>query len=88
MKFISSIITSILSRDVKKPLGRWKIEDCKKMTNCKIDLANEDHCGVCNQYATVKIQSIKDNNIRVMVRDYKRYRMSMNYPDGYFEFNN
>jgi hypothetical protein len=88
MKFISSIIKNILSRETVKPLGRWKIEDCNKMTNYKIDLANEDHCGVCNQYASVKIQSIKDNDVCIMDREYKRYRMNMNYPDSYFEFNN
>jgi len=84
MKFISSIITSILSRDVKKPLGKWKIEDCNKMTNCKIDLANEDHCSVCNQYATVKIQSINGNNIRVMVRDYKKVSNEYELPRWLF----
>ena len=35
--------------DHPKILGRWKIETREK-TNLKIDLANEDHCGVCNQY--------------------------------------
>ena len=76
MKFISSIVKSIISRENAKPLGRWKIEYCNKMTNCKIDLANEDHCGVCNEYALVKMKSIKDI-------EYKRYKMSINYPDDY-----
>ena len=87
MKIISSIVRIIIPRDAIKPLCRWKIEDCK-MTYYKIDLANEDHCGVCNQYASVKIQSIKDNDICTMDREYKRYRMNMNYPDSYFEVNN
>jgi hypothetical protein len=28
-------------------LGRWKITYCKPTMNKKIDLANEDHCGIC-----------------------------------------
>ena len=30
-------------------LGRWYIDYTKNVKR-KIDLANEDHCGVCNQY--------------------------------------
>jgi hypothetical protein len=88
MKIISSIVRIIIPRDAIKPLGRWKIEDCNKMTKYKIDLANEDHCGVCNHCVSVKIQSMKDNDICAMDREYKRYRMNMNYPDSYFEVNN
>jgi hypothetical protein len=83
MKFIASIIKNILSKEMVKPLGRWRIEDCNKMTNYKIDLANEDHCGVCSQYASVKIQDIKDKDRDLMDREYKRYRMNLNYPDSY-----
>ncbi len=28
-------------------LGRWEITYCKSTMNKKIDLANEDHCGIC-----------------------------------------
>ena len=28
-------------------LGRWEITYCKPTMNKKIDLANEDHCGIC-----------------------------------------
>lgn len=30
-----------------KILGRWEITYCKPTMNKKIDLANEDHCGIC-----------------------------------------
>jgi hypothetical protein len=40
-----------------KPLGRWKIENCNKQINNKIDLSNEDHCGTCSQYALSKINN-------------------------------
>jgi len=39
------------------PLGRWKIENCNKQINNKIDLSNEDHCGTCSQYALSKINN-------------------------------
>ena len=30
MKFIMSIVKKILSKDMIKPVGRWKIENCDK----------------------------------------------------------
>lgn len=33
--------------DQSKILGRWEITYCKPTMNKKIDLANEDHCGIC-----------------------------------------
>jgi hypothetical protein len=46
-------------------LGRWSINYCNKVRNMKIDLANEDHCGSCNQYSQyiIKIQKQKEHNI-------------------------
>jgi hypothetical protein len=38
------------SPDHKVLLGRWALDNCNKARNIKIDLSNEDHCGVCNQY--------------------------------------
>jgi hypothetical protein len=60
MYYITSIIKNIksirtlnkfLQKDVPKPIGRWKIEQCNKKVNHKIDLSNEDHCGPCGEYA-------------------------------------
>lgn len=31
-------------------LGRWNLEQSLTQLNQKIDMANEDHCGNCNQY--------------------------------------
>jgi hypothetical protein len=56
MKYIITIIRRILPKDLPKPLGRWKIENCNKKINDKIDLSNEDHCGPCGQYALEKIE--------------------------------
>jgi hypothetical protein len=41
-------------KEVPKPVGRWRIEECDKKMNYKVDLSNEDHCGPCGQYALEK----------------------------------
>ena len=69
MKYITTIITiikNILPKDVPKPVGRWKIEQCNTQMNHKIDLSNEDHCGPCGQYALEKIQLKKKKNTDVV----------------------
>jgi len=45
---------------IEKPLGRWKNE-CVNKTNLKIDLANEDHCGVCTGYLENYVKHIDTN---------------------------
>jgi len=62
MKFIITTIKKFLPKDISKPLGRWRIENCNKQTNNKIDLSNEDHCGPCGQYALEKVK-LKNNTI-------------------------
>lgn len=57
MKYIISIIKKILPKDIPKPVGRWRIENCNSVMNNKIDLSNEDHCGPCGQYVLKKIES-------------------------------
>lgn len=59
MKFITDLITKMMKKKIflpkpipiKKPLGRWIVEDCSKKIDLKIDLSNEDHCGPCGQYS-------------------------------------
>lgn len=60
MKFITTIIKKFMPKDLPKPVGRWRIEECNVKTNNKIDLSNEDHCGPCGQYALEKIESNND----------------------------
>lgn len=62
MKFITTIIKKFMPKDIPKPVGRWRIEECNIKTNNKIDLSNEDHCGPCGQYALEKIESNNDKN--------------------------
>jgi hypothetical protein len=54
MKYIISIIKNLIPKDLHKPLGKWRIENCNKQINNKIDLSNEDRCGPCCQYALEK----------------------------------
>jgi len=62
MKFIATLIKKITSKDVSRPLGRWRIENCNTQLNHKIDLSNEDHCGPCGQYALEKVKLKNDVN--------------------------
>lgn len=48
--------------EIFKPLHRWNIDYSHKNMNRKIDLANEDHCGPCGQYALIKTNKIKKIN--------------------------
>ena len=56
MKFLKSIISALLPKEVAKPVGRWSIEKCSIKMNQKIDLSNEDHCGPCGQYALTRFE--------------------------------
>jgi hypothetical protein len=56
MKYITNIIKKLIPKDLPKPVGRWRIEECNKKINNKVDLSNEDHCGPCGQYALEKLE--------------------------------
>jgi hypothetical protein len=60
MKYIITIVKKIFPKELPKPMGRWKIDQCNKQMISKIDLSNEDHCGPCGQYALKKIELKKD----------------------------
>ena len=63
MKYILNIVKKIIPRESVKPLGRWNIEYSNIVMNTKIDLANEDHCGPCGQYAVEKLKHKNGNKI-------------------------
>ena len=60
---LKMIYPKIFVKELPKPIGRWRIENCNKQMDKKIDLSNEDHCGPCGQYALSKIENTdnKDN---------------------------
>ena len=68
MKYLKTIIINIIPKDLPKHLGRWRIEDCNKKINYKIDLSNEDHCGPCGQYALEKQNQNIEKNINNMYK--------------------
>jgi hypothetical protein len=65
MKYITTIIKKLIAKDLPKPVGRWRIENCNAQMNNKIDLSNEDHCGPCGQYALEKIElkNVSNSNL-------------------------
>jgi len=63
MKYLTNIIKKFMPKEVPKPVGRWRTENCNAALNRKIDLSNEDHCGPCGQYALERIESMKNNKI-------------------------
>jgi pyrimidine operon attenuation protein/uracil phosphoribosyltransferase len=54
--------TRIVYSQQASALGRWTRETCDIKTYRRVDLTNEDHCGVCNQPETVP-ENNKDNYI-------------------------
>jgi hypothetical protein len=63
MKYITDIIKKLIPKELPKPVGRWRIENCNTQMNNKIDLSNEDHCGPCGQYALEKIELKKNQKL-------------------------
>jgi hypothetical protein len=56
-------IKQFMPKELPKPVGRWRIENCNTQMNYKIDLSNEDHCGPCGQYALEKIELKNNKNV-------------------------
>ena len=63
MNSITTIVKKLLSKNISRPLGRWRIENCNVQINRKIELSNEDHCGPCGQYLLEKVKIKNDVNI-------------------------
>lgn len=62
MRFLFQTIHKLISKELPRPLGRWKIEECSKKMNYKVDLSNENHCGPCGQYLLDKTTSNTKKN--------------------------
>ena len=57
---ILKIFIRALSTQEARVLGRWKLENSILTINNKVDLANEDHCGVCSEYRIMKSNHINE----------------------------
>ena len=51
------------SNPPKVLLGRWNIDYCENIINKKLELSNEDHCGVCNNIIDNKTYNFKTIDI-------------------------
>ena len=63
-----NIVQNILKKELPRPLGRWRLEDCILKINNRVDLSNEDHCGPCGRYALEKISLLQK---QIQVKDNK-----------------
>jgi hypothetical protein len=55
---IKKVCSSFFRNETIKPLGRWSVNE-NKNHNLFIDYANEDHCGICQDYLNNKIEQKK-----------------------------
>ena len=53
MKYLRTLLNT-LRKKTPLTLGRWNLPSCQQQINRKIELANEDHCGPCGEYALQK----------------------------------
>jgi hypothetical protein len=70
MSYIRKFFHSLAKQEVRV-LGRWNLEKCNIKIYNKVDWANEDHCGVCNEFAN---QNTK-NDIIEYDEEYIKYMM-------------
>ena len=81
-KRIIDVFKNLGVSQVKTPLGRWNIHNYKQ-TALKVRYANEDNCGVCNDYNKNTTQ-IKENNVYKELDETYIYMMgSESLPDAY-----
>jgi hypothetical protein len=81
-KRIIDVFKNLGVSQVKTPLGRWNINNYKQ-TALKVRYANEDNCGVCNDYNENKTQ-IKENKIYKEIDELYIYMMGAeSLPDAY-----
>lgn len=50
-------------------LGRWSRETCDSKTYRRVDLSNEDHCGVCNYQLDAANISPNKTNYKIINDD-------------------
>ena len=75
MKLLNSFLRRFYSQEYRV-LGRWNLETSIHAINNKVDLANNDHCGVCYEYGKMKIITASQEQRNTDEEDeYIRYMM-------------
>ena len=79
MSYIKKFIHSLSAQEIRV-LGRWNLESCMIKINTKVDLANEDHCGLCSEYRNTKhiVKKVNTENSLIMDEyddEFLRYMM-------------
>ena len=63
IKIIGNITKKFMDKPAVIPLGRWNIDSCIHKINHKVDMSNEDHCGICDQYGKFIISKIDSSSL-------------------------
>ena len=61
MNFIKQLFKSSVNSRITTKLGRWQLHYDPRIVHCKVDQANEDHCGCCHDPILKPTNSNKDN---------------------------
>ena len=61
-RFMQRVLQLMRRQMEPMPLGRWNVDYCPRKMETKVDMANEDHCGPCGQYAMEKINQTHQTN--------------------------
>ena len=61
-RHIITIVKNMFSKELPKPMGRWRVDHSNIQINNKIDLSNQDHCGPWGQYAKIPFDETIEKN--------------------------
>ena len=75
MRIVKNFFHSFITYETRI-LGRWNLDKW----STKVDLANEDHCGVCSEYIVSKTKAklekkVVDKNTDEEYEEYIKYMM-------------
>lgn len=78
MKYITKFFHTMYFHDTARVLGRWSLVHSEKQISYKVDMSNEDHCGVCGNYILEKRgPGVKEERVKqkeeVLDDEYYRY---------------
>jgi hypothetical protein len=59
MNYLITFVRKIMPKELPKPVGRWRIENCNKQMNRKIDLSNDLAENICWRKHNLQIIKIE-----------------------------